>query len=79
MGLIRSINSINVQIKSKNDTLIEADYAGQKVEIDFGNGVKIIDFTRAGRELRNLLELTPNQKYTEFLFSIPNSVFRFKK
>ncbi|PRB06036.1 hypothetical protein CQ046_02345 [Chryseobacterium sp. MYb7] len=78
LGLIRSINSVSLQIGSQQG-LVEANYAGHKVEFNFGKGVNIIDLTRAGREIRNLLDLTPNQKYTDFLFNMPDNLIKFKE
>ncbi|KFF10394.1 hypothetical protein IW15_20425 [Chryseobacterium soli] len=78
LGLIRSINSVSVQIRTQ-EGLVEANYAGRKVEFNFDKGVSIIDLTRAGREIRNLLDLTPNQKYTDFLFNMPDNFIKFKE
>ena len=76
IGLIRSMNVSPVCITPEGEDFSTCDYAGTRVKTNFSKGVKIIDFTRAGREIRNLLELKPNDKYTEYLKSFGPEQFQ---
>lgn len=79
IGLIRSINAVSLNISPELGEFLDCEYAGIKAKINFSSGVKIIDFTRAGRELRSLLELKPNEEYTEFLIGLGDDKFKIDK
>jgi len=75
IGLIRSINIIDILIEPVEGLYDICDYAGIKAKLNFTTGVKVIDFTRAGREIRDLLELVPNKDYTSYLLSLGKEKF----
>ena len=75
IGLIRSINVVSAKFSSTDDKFIDCDYAGKKSKMNFSNGINIIDFTLAGKEIRELLELTPNEEYTKFLMNLGKDKF----
>ncbi|MBF9221075.1 DUF2806 domain-containing protein [Hymenobacter ruricola] len=68
-GLIRSAETLMLNYsKRENDSIVfeQVNYAGLPLNIDLaGQQVRLIQFTKSGRELRNLLELTENKIYTE--------------
>lgn len=68
-NLIRSAETLMVNYEeSEKPTYEKVNYAGLTSELDVsGQQLHLIQFTKAGRELRNLIELVPNQKYTEKL------------
>lgn len=79
MGLIRTMNVTQLQITPTNKAdYEEGDYGGIKVKYNFSEGVKIIDFTPAGREIRDLLDLKPNPKYTEYLLGLGEEKFKLE-
>lgn len=67
--LIRSAETIMLNYAETEDAKFEAvDYAGLPANLRLdGHQVHLIQFTRAGRELRNLLAMTPNEEYTRTL------------
>jgi len=73
-NLIRSAETIKLNFK-KSETqkdgeydYEEVDYASLKAKIDLsGKQLNLIYFTQAGKELRRLIDLKPNNKYTESL------------
>lgn len=76
IGLIRSINVVSIKISPEEGEYEDCDYAGVKAKMNFSSGVNIIDFTRAGKEIRDLLELTPNEEYTKFLVGLGQDKFK---
>jgi hypothetical protein len=67
-GLIRSAETIMFNYADGHPEFEKVNYAGLKAEISFvGKQVQLIQFTKSGRELRNLIELTENKKYTTTL------------
>lgn len=76
IGLIRSINAVSIDFQTLDGTYDDCDYAGVKAKMNFSKGINIIDFTRAGRELRDLLDLTANEMYTEFLNNLGKDKFQ---
>ena len=76
IGLIRSINVIPLNIIPDNGEFEKCEYAGLEAKFNFSDGVKVVDFTRSGRELRDLLTLEPNPKYTEYLESMGEDKFQ---
>ena len=65
-NLIRSAETLLVNFKeSENDEYEIVNYAGLTSELDVsGHQFHLIQFTKAGRELRNLFKLVPNLRYT---------------
>lgn len=79
MGLIRTMNVTQIQITpTDNADYEEGDYGGIRVKYNFSKGVKIIDFTPAGREIRDFLDLKPNPKYTEYLLGLGEEKFKLE-
>lgn len=68
-NLIRSAETLRVNYKESEKAEYEiVNYAGLSSELDVsGKQLHLIQFTKAGRELRNLIELVPNKKYTDKL------------
>jgi Protein of unknown function (DUF2806) len=63
-GLIRSTEAIKLNFGENEPEKI--DFAGLKGELNLsGLQLDLIYFTQAGRELRNLMDLEPNQKYID--------------
>jgi len=75
IGLIRSIHTVSLSISPENGEYENCDFAGKSAKMNFSSGVKVIDFTRAGKEIRSLLELTPNEGYIEFLNGLGKDKF----
>jgi hypothetical protein len=66
--LIRSAETIMLNFKDGQPEFENVNYAGRNAEISLiGKQVNLIQFTKSGRELRNLIELKENMKYTETL------------
>ena len=71
-NLIRSTEAIRLNFgESDNEPEFEIiDYAGRKAKINIsGEQLCLIYFTQAGRELRRLVKMNENEKYTEKLKS----------
>lgn len=68
-GLIRSAETFMVNFeKNENSTLDKVDYAGSPALLNVsGKQLRLIQFTIAGRELRNLISLQRNDKFTQAL------------
>ena len=70
-NLIRSAETLMVNYKESESGNAEyelVNYAGLTSELDVsGHQFQLIQFTKAGRELRNLIKLVPNQFYTDKL------------
>lgn len=68
-GLIRSAETLMLNYSKREHDIIEYEqinYAGLPAQIDLaGKQVRLIQFTKSGRELRNLLMLNENKAYTE--------------
>jgi hypothetical protein len=82
-NLIRSAETIRLNF-GKSETLKEGecdyeeiDYASLKAKIDVsGKQLNLIYFTQAGKELRRLIDLKPNEKYTETLKKLMGENFK---
>lgn len=79
-NLIRSAETLLVNCKeSENDEFEIVNYAGLTYEFDSnGHQFHLIQFTKAGRELRNLFKLVPNLRYTDKLKEKLGGSFRIK-
>ncbi|GGC42396.1 hypothetical protein GCM10011386_38260 [Parapedobacter defluvii] len=66
LRLIRSAEALRVNYGQLPDSMVEIiNYAGIEAKINFSEKqVCLIQLTKSGRELRNLLSLTENKKYT---------------
>lgn len=68
MKLIRSAHTTQMTYGASQETYFDINYAGQPAKFRFnGNTLHQLIFTRAGRELRNLMNLTENKDYTQEL------------
>jgi hypothetical protein len=76
IGLIRSIHVVPLKVIPDHGDFEECDYAGLKAKFNFSSGVKILDFTRAGKEIRDLLDLKPDEEYTQFLLGLGKDKFQ---
>ncbi|MGA6119582.1 DUF2806 domain-containing protein, partial [Sphingobacterium anhuiense] len=77
-GLIRSAETLMVNY-SKSDTqeFENVNYAGTSAQIDVsGKQLRLLQLTKSGRELRNLLQLTENKVYTDKLKTLFDDDFR---
>jgi len=82
-NLIRSAETIKLNF-AKSENLKEGefeyeivDYASRKAKIDVsGKQLNLIYFTQAGKELRRLIEMKPNDSYTERLKTILGDNFQ---
>jgi hypothetical protein len=76
-GLLRSAETLMVNYAPNPEaTPYIADYAGQKAVLRLAGGqFHLLQFTRAGREIRRLLSLTPVPTYTQALQNKFGSVF----
>lgn len=67
-GLIRSAETLMLNYAKGKSEFEKVNYAGMEAELNLvGAQVNLIQFTKSGRELRNLIELTENKKYTQAL------------
>ena len=68
-GLIRSAETILLNhAKDENSVLEEVDYAGSPALLNVsGKQLNLLQFTKAGRELRNLIALERNESFTQVL------------
>lgn len=75
-GLIRSAETIMFNYADDLPVFDKVNYAGLQAEINLiGKQVRLIQFTKSGRELRNLMELTENKSYTKTLKEmLPDSI-----
>ncbi|SDT43852.1 Protein of unknown function [Mucilaginibacter mallensis] len=64
-GLIRSAETLMLNYSaSEQPEFEEINFAGHNARLDIsGLQLNLIQFTKSGRELRNLLDLSPNQAY----------------
>jgi len=78
-GLLRSAETLKLNYAEDASAEPEAvDYAGCRARLKLdGQQVRLLQFTQAGRELRNLLAMEPNEKYTEALRERFKGAFEF--
>lgn len=76
-GLIRSAEVINLQYEpSESPELSAVDFAGVKATIILhSKQVNLLQFTRAGKELRRLIALVPIPAYTKRLKEVLGDAF----
>lgn len=77
-GLIRSAETLRLNYsKSETQQFEDVDYAGTYAQIDVsGKQLCLLQLTKSGRELRNLLQLTENKIYTGKLKALFGDDFR---
>lgn len=67
-GLIRSAEALMLNYAAGKPEFELVNYAGLKADLSLvGAQVHLIQFTKSGRELRNLIDLTENKVYTQRL------------
>jgi vacuolar-type H+-ATPase subunit E/Vma4 len=67
-GLIRSAEALMLNYAAGQPEFELVNYAGLKADLSLvGAQVYLIQFTKSGRELRNLIDLTENKVYTQKL------------
>ncbi|MEP2770599.1 MAG: DUF2806 domain-containing protein [Fulvivirga sp.] len=79
-NLIRSAETLMLNYsKSDKEEYEVVDFAGQPYELDVsGKQLHLIQFTKSGRELRNLMDLTPNKEYLKSIIEKLGDAFRAK-
>jgi len=68
-NLLRSAEALKLNYtKSDTEEYEEIDFAGLTSKLDVsGKQLNLIQFTRSGRELRNLINLKPNENYVKLI------------
>ena len=68
-NLIRSAESLTLNYEnSETEAYENVDFAGLKSKLDVsGKQLRIIQFTKSGREIRNLIKLSPNENYLKLI------------
>ncbi|MFA6713442.1 MAG: DUF2806 domain-containing protein [Bacteroidales bacterium] len=80
-GLIRNAETIMFNYDADPDSTFEkVNYAGIPAELKVaGKQLRLIQFTKSGKELRNLISLKENKKYTAILLEHYGDAFRIIK